>query len=109
LKVPVLIGLNRKALTDLLAAGQPIPAPLWTDGVVDTGTNITCVTQEALSKLGIASTGQSSSHTAGGQKEVNLFEVSLSIPPAKNVSGSMLTLQDLVVMEMPSPIQASRC
>ena len=35
---------------------------------------------------------------------VNLFEVSVSVPPPGNLPGPMLTRHDLTVMEMPSPI-----
>jgi hypothetical protein len=104
LTLTVVVGHNRKALLQLLAAGQPPPAPLWTTALVDTGSNVTCVTSAVLAKLGLTSTGQGSSHTATGPVAVNLFEVSLSIPPASNVPGPMLTLRDLIVMEMPGPI-----
>lgn len=104
LKLTVVIGHSRNALSVLLAAGQAPPAPIWTTGVVDTGTNVTCVTPAVLQRLGLISIGQSSSQTAAGQAAVNLFEVSLSIPPAGNVAGPMLTRRDLTVMELPSPI-----
>jgi hypothetical protein len=101
LKLPVVIGPNRKALVAFLAAGQPLPRPVWTTGVVDTGSNVTCVSPAVLRQLGLASTAQSTSHTAAGQAVVNLFEVSLSIPPLANVQGPMLTRKDLLVMETP--------
>jgi hypothetical protein len=72
--------------------------------VIDTGSTVTCVTPALLQRLGLRPIGQGSSHTVAGQAAVNLFEVSLSIPPAANVPGPMLTRGDLVVMEMPSPI-----
>jgi hypothetical protein len=100
----VMVGHNQKALAALIAAGQPLPPPIWTKGVVDTGTNVTCVTPAVLQQLGLTSTGQGSSQTAGGLAAVNLFEVSLSIPSPGNDPGSMLTRLDLMVMELPSPI-----
>jgi hypothetical protein len=100
----VVIGHNRKHLAGRLAAGQPLQAPVWTTGVIDTGTNITCVTPAVLQQLRLASTGQRTSQTAAGQVTVNLIEVSVSIPPPGNVPGPMLTRRDLVVMEVPSPI-----
>jgi hypothetical protein len=104
LKLTVIVGHNRKALAAVLAAGQPPPSPIWTTGVVDTGTNVTSVTPLVLQQLGLFSTGQATSHTVSGQTAANLFEVSLSIPPPGNVAGPMLTRRDLTVMEMPSPI-----
>jgi hypothetical protein len=104
LKLTVVIGHNRKDLAVRLAAGQALPSPVWTTGVIDTGTNVTCVTPDVLQRLGLIPTGQGKSQTVAGEAAVNLFEVSLSIPPAGNVAGPMLTRRDLTVMEMPSPI-----
>jgi hypothetical protein len=104
LKLTVIIGHNRKDLEAVLAAGQAPPAPTWTTGVVDTATNITCVTPAVLRQLELLATGQGTTHTAAGQAAVNLFEVSLSIPAPKNLPGPMFTWRDLTVMEMPSPI-----
>jgi hypothetical protein len=77
---------------------------LWARAVIDTGTNVTCVTPGVLRRLGLTSSGQSSTHTIGGQVAVNLFEVSLSIPAPGNVPGPILTQRDLIVMEMAQPI-----
>lgn len=100
----MVIGHNRKSLAVRLAAGQALPSPIWTRGVVDTGSNVTCVTPSIFQRLGLLPTGQGHSHTVAGQAAVNLFEVSLSIPPPANAAGPMLTRRDLTVMEMPSPI-----
>src|SRR5207244_420298 len=66
LTLAVVIGHNRKALTALLAAGQAFPSPIWTMGVIDTGSNITCVTPTVLQRLALSSSSQSSSQTVGG-------------------------------------------
>jgi hypothetical protein len=103
LKLRVLIGHNRPALARLIAAGQ-LPAPVWTKGVLDTGTNITCVTPAVLQSLGLRSTTRTRTHTVGGRAGVRLFRVSVSIPPRGNVAGPMLNEPNLKVMEMPAPI-----
>ena len=54
--------------------------------------------------LGVAPIGQGSTQTAGGLAAVDLYEVSLSIPPPGRAPGPMLTRLKLLVMEMPSPI-----
>jgi hypothetical protein len=104
LTLKVLVGHNYKHQKTLLAAGQPLPRPVWTTGVIDTGTNVTGVTPAVLQALGLTFTGQVASHTVTGQVIVNLFEVSLSIPPPANLPGAMLTRPNLLVMELPSPI-----
>src|SRR5260370_31450691 len=94
----VLVGHDFRHQRTLLAAGQPLPRPVWTLGVIDTGSNVTCVTAAVLQKLGLVFTGQVASHTAAGQVIVNLFEVSLSIPPPGNLPGAMLSRPNLLVM-----------
>src|SRR5262249_19019032 len=102
--LPGVVGHTRQAIRARLGAGQPLPSPVWTTAVIDTGSNVTCVTPGVLQRLGLSVLAQGSSQTAAGVAAVNLFQVSLSIPPPANVPGPMLTRRDLVVMEMPSPI-----
>jgi hypothetical protein len=103
LRLTALIGHSRNNLAALVAAGK-MPLPMWTRAVVDTGTNVTCVTPGVLRRLGLTPTGQGSTHTAAGQATVNLFEVSLGIPPAGNAPGPGFAPRDLVVMELPIAI-----
>lgn len=100
----VVVGLYHQAMVDRLAAGLSLPAPIWTTGVIDTGSTVTCVTADVIRRLGLPPAGQTSTQTAGGSVSVQLFRVSLSIPPAGNLPGSMLTRSDLIVMELTDPI-----
>src|SRR5256885_5533256 len=43
LEVPVLIGLDGQEITDLLAAGQSVPAPILIRGLLDTGSDVAAV------------------------------------------------------------------
>jgi hypothetical protein len=104
LTLAVLIGHNQQALAAFRATAQPLPAPVWTTGVIDTGRTVTCISSAILRKLGLASTRKSTSQTVHGRTTVNLFDVSLSIPPPGSAPGPMLTQSDLIVMEMPSSI-----
>jgi len=104
LTVAVLIGLNNQDAAALAAAGSPIPPPVWGTGLLDTGCDITSVAPTLLRRLPLARTGGSSSQTVGGQVSVELFEVSLSIPPPGGAAGPLLVRPHLVVMELPHPI-----
>ena len=104
LKLTVVIGLSGQESAKLLATGLSIPTPVWANGFIDTGTNITCVARRVLQGLGLSPSGSTKTQTARGQVSVNLFEVSLGIPPAGNLPGPMLTRSDLVVMELAAPI-----
>lgn len=103
LKLAVVVGLNQSEMAKMAAAGQPLPAPIWTTGMLDTGSDISAVTADVIQKLGISSVAQASTHTAGGLASVRLFYVSLSIPPAGNLPGPMLTRSNLLVMELIDP------
>ena len=99
-----MISLNHQALTALISAGQPPPAPVWAIGIIDTGSSVTCVAAGVVHKLGISAVAQTSTQTAAGSIPVQLFDVSLSIPPAGNLPGTMLTRSNLRVMELIDPI-----
>jgi hypothetical protein len=102
--VPVVVGLSGKDASALLSAGQPVPKPLVLQGEIDTGTNITCVSARALTRLGLTPSSTShSTQTVGGSLPVRLFEVSLSIPPTGRLQASLLVLEHLVVMEWAAP------
>jgi hypothetical protein len=103
LKLAAVINLYGPALAKLRAAGQPLPAPVWAKGIVDTGSSITCVTAAIVQKLGITEIAKTQTQTAGGPVTVRLYEVSLSIPPAGNLPGPLLTRSDLIVMELIDP------
>lgn len=103
LRLAAVISLNRPAMIGLIAAGQPLPAPIWTTALIDTGSTITCVSADVLQRLGISAVAQSRTQTVRGSVPVQLFEIGLSIPPAGNLPGSMLTRDDLLVMELIDP------
>ncbi len=73
--LPVLIGLNGNETAARAAAAQSIPLPVSVKGIVDTGTNVTCVTQAVLSRLAVAASGQGTTNTAAGEAVVQLYEV----------------------------------
>ena len=100
----VVVGHNRDALEKRVASGQPLPSPVLARAVIDTGTNVTCVSRAVLHQLGIAKTGRGKTQTASARESANLFGVSLSITPVGNLPGPTLTISDFVVMELPAQI-----
>ena len=100
----VVVGHNRDALEKRVASGQPLPSPVLARAVIDTGTNVTCVSRAVLHQLGIAKTGRGKTQTASAQESANLFGVSLSITPVGNLPGPTLTISGFVVMELPGQI-----
>ena len=81
--IDLLVGISAprtKALTD---AGLPVPAPVSTRFLVDTGASNTRVDPAILSQLSLTPTGSIPIHTpsTGGTPAMcNQFDISLSIP-----------------------------
>jgi hypothetical protein len=96
----VLIGLNGNETALLLAAGQPIPAPVSARALVDSGTNVTCVASRILQQLGLAPAQQHQTQTVAGSLFVNLFDVSFNVQNPNATQGPVLVLPQLRVMEM---------
>jgi hypothetical protein len=103
LKLTAVVGLHHQAMRDRLAAGLPLLSPVWTTGLIDTGSTVSCIAADVVHKLGLPPAGQSTTRTAHGSVPVRLFRVSLSIPPAGNLPGPMLMRSDLLVMELIDP------
>src|SRR5262245_20533643 len=101
--LPVLIGLNGNETAARAAAAQPIPLPVSVKAIVDTGTNVTCVSQAVLSRLSVAASGQGTTNTAAGEAIVQLYEVSLSIPGQGNAPLTIVGT-NLTVMELPGSV-----
>jgi hypothetical protein len=100
LEVPVLIGLDHQATSNLVAAGQAVPPPIFVRGLLDTGSSLTAVAPWIFAKLGLTSTGKASTHTAAGQVTVDLYEASLAILPSWQHSQPNLTLPSIWVSEL---------
>jgi hypothetical protein len=101
----VLIGLDGKTTTALLAAGQPIGPPVQVRGLLDTATSVTSVVAWVLQRLGLAPTSSATTQTASGVVPVRLFTVSLSITDPTLPASSWLTQSDLLVMELTTVLQ----
>lgn len=101
----VLIGLDGKTTTALAASGQPILAPVLCRGMVDTGTDVTCVDPAVLRKLALTvPVAKSKTGSTTGTAPVNLFRVSVNVLDLRNPSGPKLLLPDVLVMELPNPL-----
>jgi hypothetical protein len=103
LELPIVIGLKGQTTASLVAAGQPVPPPLLRRGLIDTGTDVTCVTSSIVQLLGLSPVQTHVSHTVAGPIKVNLYEVSLGLPRMGNLPASLLVLEQLTVMELTQP------
>ena len=104
LALNVMIGLNGADTASLVNQGKPVPTPILVRAILDSGTDATCVAPRILRNLGLTLLVQKSTLTVSGPLPVDLYEVSLSIPKAGGLTGPLLVLDQLVVMELPYPI-----
>lgn len=101
----VLIGLDGPTTAALAAAGQPIRAPIVCRGLIDTGTDITCVNAAILRRLGLNTPSvHATTQTVSGSAYVDLFEVSINVLDLSQPSGPKLIFPTLRIMEPPNPL-----
>jgi hypothetical protein len=101
LAVPVWVGLTDQAMATLAAAGKPIPSPVGACGLLDTASDVTAVAPWILQQLAIPVVSTTTTHTAGGQANVQLYRVSVGITdPTQPAGAPWLTHSDLLVMEL---------
>jgi hypothetical protein len=101
LEVPVWMGLTSESMNDLIAAGQPVPAPILARGLLDTGSDLTAVEPSILRRLGAPRAGMATTQTASGSIRVPLYRISLGITDPSQPPGSpWVTQPDLLVTEL---------
>src|SRR5262249_24301126 len=103
LAVEVMVGLPGSRIAALVAAGQPVPPALRLGGVVDPGSNVTCVAQRVLQHFTLQPEQQATTQTILGPAEVDVFNVSLSIPAQGALLQALLVLDQILVMELTQP------
>lgn len=64
----------------MVAAGQPVPACATGIGLVDTGATLTCVNDSVLRGLGLNPIGVTTSGTANGPSQCNLYPARIVFP-----------------------------
>jgi hypothetical protein len=102
--VQAVFGLNGPATAALVQSAQPIPRPVQVRTLLDSGTDITAIAPRLVQQLGLESLLPASSQTAGGLIQVNLYRVSLTVSGPAGRSGTVLTVTDLLVSELTTPL-----
>jgi hypothetical protein len=97
--VEVIITPSSIQIRQWQAQGVPIPRPLKVQGVMDTGADLTAVAPRVLQALGLPLSQTAHTSTAGGQVQVGVYEISLSILPATG-SAPMFTDPHLLATEL---------
>ncbi len=100
----MLVGLDGQALATLRASGQPIPAPISGRGLIDTASDITCVTSAVLNRINPTRIGSATTNTMSGSLKGRIFEVSVGIPSPRRGIGPLALQERLLVMEWQQPL-----
>jgi hypothetical protein len=102
-ELTVVIGLTGAGTAKLVASGSPLPRPVQIRGVIDSGSDVSCISSRIVAQLGLLLFAQDTTQTAAGPASVNLYEASLSLPrPGITPPSLLLILPQLVVMELPN-------
>jgi hypothetical protein len=104
LSLDVLVGIDQQASHALLAQGVALPRPERVRALLDSGTDLTAVSAQVLSRLPVTAGQPVRTHTAGGIVSNLTFYISLSIPPLAGAAGSLLVVSRLLVTELVVPL-----
>lgn len=92
--VDVVVGVSRPRYEALLAAQQPVPAPITLRGLLDTGAMCTAIDADVLMRLGLTQTGSIQCHTpstqAGTPVEMRTFDVGLGLFHPQGSHGALV-------------------
>jgi hypothetical protein len=97
LRLTVLVGPTANEMARLAAAGLPIPQPFWARAEIDTAANPTAVARPVLRQLGLQPTRQDTSRTAAGSVTVDLYRISLGLPPIFGLQSTTVLAHDMEV------------
>jgi len=95
----VVVGLNGHDSTKLVTQGMPVTPPLVVRALIDSANDVTCVAAGVLRHFGLSLIGRVTTQTMAESVFANLFEVSLGIPKSGGLTGPLLVLEQLRVME----------
>lgn len=102
--VDVLVNLDGATLRSLQAFGRPLPASVPARGLIDTGSDVSCVAPALLQQLGIPVHSHGTTQGIGGMIPVRLFNATLFILDRGQLHLPWLAQPDLLVMELPSTL-----
>jgi len=103
LEVDVLVNLEAAALIPLWQAGTR-PAAISARGLIDTGSDITAVSQAILQHLAVPVVGRATTQGITGPVPVTLYRVSLHLYDSRNPALPWLPRPTLLVSELPTTL-----
>ena len=87
-------------MKQLLARNEPIPAPIWVRGMIDTGTNVSAVSLMLLQQLDIPPGEPVQSEGIAGDFDTHYYEVSFTIADKPAKGGPTYSPPDVSVIHL---------
>ena len=103
LELDVLVNLEAAALLPLWQTGVR-PAAVPARGMIDTGSDLTAVSQAILQRLAVPAVGRATTQGIAGPVAVVLYRVSIHLYDAGNPGLPWITWPSLLVSELPTTL-----
>lgn len=89
----VVIGVDSITAQSLLASNIPVPSPITSKALVDTGCTITSIDNAIVTQLGLKVRGYNQTHTANGVMNVSQHQISLNFARTNLTGRQVQTVQ----------------
>ena len=98
--VDVLLSCGGDRMKQLLAQNDPVPAPIWARGLIDTGTNVSAVSLAILQQLDIPKGDAVQSVGIASEFATHYYEISLTIADKSASTGPTFAPPDVSVIHL---------
>lgn len=102
------IGVDEATADALRALGQPVPNPVPSQALIDTGASMLSIDSTIAQALHLTRRGIVTSHTANGPRQCNLYSVSLVFPASGLRSYNLMRAAEVDLSTQPFKVLIGR-
>lgn len=102
--LPVAVGLPLATLQHLRQTGQPIPASVEVQGLIDSGSDIGIISPDLVQHFGLMPIRGMLTTTTIGSQSVSIYEISMVLMGPAGLAGPTLVRAGIYVMGSPTPL-----
>jgi hypothetical protein len=103
IRIPVLVSWHTVRVEEGIVSRHTVPVA-WRNAVLDTGSNITIISNQLVKELDLERTDNRESQTAGGVQTVALYRVSLGLQPIFGLTETVILSDNIFVAVFPEDI-----
>lgn len=104
----IVIGVDSITAQSLQASNIPVPSPITSKALVDTGCTITSIDSSIVSALQLKTRGYTQTHTANGPTSVSQHQISLNFPGTNLTGRQIQTVQSVNLAGQPFGVLIGR-